>query len=52
MNDENCIKYKVYDGNLYDRLIQKYWQKDTPEDIKEYMNYCYLCEEYRAYGEV
>ena len=52
MNDENCIKYRVYDSNLYDRLTKEYWGKEPPADIKEYMKFCYHYEEYRTYGEV
>lgn len=52
MKDSDCIKYKVYDSNLYDRLVKEYWQKETPTDIKDYMNFCYHCEEYSVYGEV
>lgn len=52
MNDENCIKYKVYDSKLYDRLTEKYWGKEPRQDIKDYMNFCYHVEEFRAYGEV
>ena len=52
MNYNDCIKYSVYDSNLYDRLIEKYWGKEPPKDIKDYMTYCYHYEEYRTYGEV
>lgn len=52
MKEEYYIKNKIYDGNLYDRLTKEYWQKETPEEIKDYMTYCYHYEEYRVYGEV
>ena len=52
MKDKDCIKYRVYNSNLYDRLVKEYWGKETPTDIKDYMIFCYHYEEYRTYGEV
>lgn len=52
MKDEDCIKYCVYDGELYQRLIREYWGKEPPKDIKAYMSFCYHREEYDTYGEV
>ena len=48
MNDDYCIKNKVYDLDLYNRLIKEYWQKETPKNIKDYMSYCYHYEEWKA----
>lgn len=52
MTRDYYIKNKVYNSDLYDELTKEYWGKETPEEIKDYMNYCYHYEEYRVYGEV
>ena len=49
MTDDYCIKNKIYDSRLYDELTNLYWcKKDVPEEIHDYMSYCYHVEEYRA----
>lgn len=48
MTDDYCIKNRVYDSRLYDKLTQEYWQKEMPKEIKDYCTYCYHCEEYQA----
>lgn len=48
MTKEYLIKNKIYDLDLYNELTEQYWGKETPQDIKEYMSYCYHYEEYEA----
>jgi len=49
MTDKNCIKYRIYDGRLYNSLMQK---PELTEEEKDYCSFCYHYEEFRAYGEV
>ena len=48
MTDDYCIDNRVYDKDLYNSLIKEYWQKETPEKIKDYMTFCYHYEEFQA----
>lgn len=48
MTKEDLIKNKVYDLDLYNELTKQYWNKETPQEIDDYMSYCYHYEEYKA----
>lgn len=49
MTDDYCIKHKVYDSDLNDRLWDKLSRKEElTQEEHDYLTYCYHVEEYRA----
>lgn len=49
MTDDYCIKNKIYDLDLYNRITQKSFAgEELTEEEKEYEKYCYHYEEWRA----